>query len=287
MSLLLKLYYAIVLFWVVCHLVWLSRVNFAEPTFGTGTVIATIVTSDAIVVAADNKNTVRPTHQGYKTTLPPVEQKIFLFQKHIIVGSTGFASFRNDGKDVYNFSTFIADIEKRFSDNATVQQVSNAILEESGRGFSDFGVMMKNGIITKEEFTGPSLLHYFVIGYDQRTPTAYLIWFDFDWGNNRLIGPQIKSYNPPAGYTMSIGSTIVLNEIHNRSGPYFEKFLAAIPAEACTLIEQDQVTTPQASTILRTIVNLSAEAHPDVIGPPITVITVHKDGPADIQTNEK
>ncbi len=164
-----------------------------------------VVTPHGIVVSTDSKVTItNAAHQqvGESTTT----SKFFIVQNRIVVASIGETDIPRDDSLLpansarYHFLAWMKDLQAALPDNISIEDLAATIERESARKFAGFedGVL-KRGFMNPQSplETCRPFIQYVIAGYQGGLPRAYIVQFDIQWNEKRLIGPTRVLIHPP------------------------------------------------------------------------------------------
>ena len=188
-----------------------------------------VVTPHGIVVSTDSKVTItNAAHQqvGESTTT----SKFFIVQNRIVVASIGETDIPRDDSLLpansarYHFLAWMKDLQAALPDNISIEDLAATIERESARKFAGFedGVL-KRGFMNPQSplETCRPFIQYVIAGYQGGLPRAYIVQFDIQWNEKRLIGPTRVLIHPPERGQLnfafySFGIVEAITDITNR-----------------------------------------------------------------------
>lgn len=140
------------------------------------------------------------------------------------------------------------------------------------------------GYCVNDPFGLNPCVEYIIAGYDSGAPVLISVKLERDW-KRRTILPTRTLVQPDERERIDsrLGAfgvnSIVFEACNAHAGPYqkeISKFTAYAKA-ACDRAFAD-FTLDQASDLVRVLIGIEAEVHPDLVGFPLTVITLPKIG---------
>ena len=181
----------------------------------------------------------------------------------------------------YSFPFLIKVIRTRLPVNASASVVAETLKEEGAKLLFWFDSYLRLGLVKRDDFSGDYPVQCLIAGYENRIPTIYSVQAEVDWGRTRLKGTQLTLRHLDAsngGHTPvhGVGSTRVLQQIQNRQGDLYRKFVSRLPSEGRRLIADDDLSARQAAKVVHVLLEIESEANPDQVGPPFTVVTIPK-----------
>jgi len=259
-------------------------------TFGSGTSIAVIVTSTAILVGADSKIAWRTGPESTSSVPSSTKPKIFLLPNGIVMGSAGFGTFAADSKTIYDPEDWILETGKEFQSTTSVTEFANKVKAKVALTFANFDELIKHGIVTPEGFKNP-IISYVIAGFDGNSTAVYTIDMNADWEHSTMFPPILQFkyprtvFNGKYPYLLFLGSSIAANQISTRQGYFYDKALGIAPNELRILSEGKDFSIAQAAKLLHTFIQLEGEANPRAVGPPIRIITLPSGGKPTVTEN--
>lgn len=221
--------------------------------------------------------------------------KIVLLRSKYVVADiyTEHAESNDSGTVLYDFPAWAKIIDSKIRSDTTPEALSRIIEDEMPRTFSFAVEGIKSGAIKKGDAgLEDILIRYVVAGYESGVPAIYSIWFDIDWNQKTVIGPQRILVQPEQGQRADsrfggFGQNIALSQLKDTQSDAYKKALAKIPLECQTINARKELTLKQASNFVRALLAIEAEANPKSVGFPITVVTIPKIGSGWVRTYER
>ena len=202
------------------------------------------------------------------------------------MGSVGLYAVLGDAHNVapYYFPALIGQIKARLPADASVSRVSEIVKEEVEKFSSWFDVYLKRGLLQQEDSPGDYPLEYLIAGYQAGVPTIYSIYVEVDWQHLHLKGIQrvLMHHERNGQEDLAIygaGSKGVLQELKQEQGDLYQRVISKAPSESRMLSGKRELSINQASNLVRTLLEVEAEANPEQVGPPFTIVTIPKNGP--------
>jgi hypothetical protein len=255
--------------------------SFCPSSFSSSAIA--IVTPQGIVLGADGESVDRcfgPCPSAKES------KKIVLVQDRVALGTVGLYAVLGDAHNVppYYFPTLVGRIEDRLPADASVSQVSEIVQEEVEKLFSWFDLYLKRGILRSEDSPGDYPIEYLIAGYQAGRPTIYSINVEVDWQQVRLKGihrvlihPERDRRDDFAIY--GVGSKRVIRELKEGRGDLYKKVVSKSPMESHMLAGKRGLSVSQASNLVRVLLEVEAEANPEQVGPPFTIVAIPRNGP--------
>ena len=259
------------------------------------TTVILVVTRSGMLIGVDGKVNAVCTDAGAPCIddIPPIA-KVSLVQKRFAVAAVGLLRadiMAADGKPlfVYDFQTWLEQIEDRLPPDATVSELSRIVKREYTPLLVGLEQAIRNRIITHDD---PNLTpRYIVVGYQSGVASAYSIKADVDWEHHLLRYPVVAHLFPVRGGRVDYGLSIIghksaLNDfcdptspVHRRISQRFYKLTQFCSGHDLSLTE--------ARSLIVELLRVQAEHDRDGVGPPYNVITIKKPGTrhGDINAN--
>jgi hypothetical protein len=76
-----------------------------------------------------------------------------------------------------------------------------------------------------------------------------------------------------------VGSKRVLQELKQEQGDLYQRVISKAPLESRMLSGKRELSVNQASNLVRALLEVEAEANPEQVGPPFTIVTIPRNGP--------
>lgn len=249
-----------------------------------GTTVILAVTRFGTVIGVDGKINVVCTEPN----APCVDNndpipKVLLVEKRFAVATIGLLKadiMAADGKPlfVYDFQTWLEQIENRLLPDATVSELCRIVKDEYKRPLLGLERAIRDGIITHDD---PNLTpRYIVVGYESGVANVYSIKADVDFGRHLLRNPVVLHLLPVQGERVNYGLTILghrsaLNNVCDPASPTnrqitqrFRKLAQFCSGHDLSLVE--------AKDLIVQLLAVQAEHDRDGLTPPYKVITIKK-----------
>jgi len=213
-------------------------------------------------------------------------KKIVLIQDRVVVGSVGLYAVLGDAHNVapYYFPALIGQIKARLPADASVSRVSEIVKEEVEKFSAWFDVYLKRGLLQQEDSPADYPLEYLIAGYQAGVPTIYSIYVEVDWQHLHLKGIQrVLMHHERNGQDdfaiFGVGSKRVLLELKQEQGELYQRVISKAPLESRMLSGKRELSVNQASNLVHALLEVEAEANPEQVGPPFTIVTIPRNGP--------
>jgi hypothetical protein len=248
------------------------------------TTVILVVTQSGMLIGVDGKiNTVCT-----DATAPCIDQgdplrKAFLVQKRFAVAAIGLQRadiLAADGKPlfVYDFQTWLEQIEDRLPLNATLSELNWIVKDEYKKPLAGLELAIRDRIVAHED---PNLIpRYIVVGYETGVANAYSIKADLDWEHHVVRTPVVSHLFPARGERVDYGLRILghqsaLNDfcdpatsVNRRISQRFHKLSRFCSGHDLSLLE--------ARNLIVELLNVQAEHDRAGDTPPYRVITIKK-----------
>lgn len=250
----------------------------------SATTVILVVTRSGMVIGVDGKiNKVCA-----DASAPCIDQsdpirKAFLVHKRFAVAAIGLQ--RADilaayGKPlfVYDFQTWLEQIEDRLPLDVTVSELSWIVKDEYKKTLVGLERAIRDRIVTDED---PNLIpRYIVVGYETGVANAYSIKADLDWKRHVVRTPVVVHLFPARGERVDYGLRILghqsaLNDfcdpatsVNRRISQRFHKLARFCSGHDLSLME--------ARNLIVELLTVQADHDRDGVGPPYRVITIKK-----------
>ncbi len=202
------------------------------------------------------------------------------------MGSVGLYAVLGDAHNVapYYFPALIGQIKARLPADASVSRVSEIVKEEVEKFSAWFDVYLKRGLLQQEDSPADYPLEYLIAGYQAGVPTIYSIYVEVDWQHLHLKGIQrVLMHHERNGQDdfaiFGVGSKLVLLELKQEQGELYQRVISKAPLESRMLSGKRELSVNQASNLVHALLEVEAEANPEQVGPPFTIVTIPRNGP--------
>jgi hypothetical protein len=258
------------------------------------TSVVMAITPTGIVMGADGKTTtVINGKLSFRTAL-----KIVLLKHRIVVADINIerSQATNSGAILYDFPSWIREINKKTNDDLSITELMRIIKEECPVAFGDISEELRTGL-TQDDARNRGLktdllVQYPIAGYDRGVPLATAVTLNIDWEHHSLAVPEQVSIYPekidsahPYLYVFTGHSGIE----HLKIADSKERKESAdrVPVEYRIIEEHGELTLKQASNVIRAMLAIDAEADPTEVGFPLTVVTIPRSGRGSVRTYKK
>jgi len=244
------------------------------------TTVVVVITPQAIYVGADGKHT----SGGPIAHSRPITKAV-IFQKRLIVACLGICrmslpSERTNKADVFDFTEWIGDVEKKAPANVSVSDLTSLLERESSVTFNDFKV---EDFIGAGAFDGQrpqkNFVDFVVLGYDAGVPTVNRVKYEIDWSKRRLILRILNDHpRPDTGRDFDffiLGESVTLvNDVKNRESNTYKELVALVPNVVPKLAAMQPLSHDEATSLCLAVLKIQTK-HLKNIGPPYSItITV-------------
>jgi hypothetical protein len=265
-------------------LTWVLLPILCVQSFATSVVI--VSTSNGIVIGADTK--------GVGAGGPNTIVKVTLLKKKLMVACLGNERVqRSDGLLVYDFPTWISEIDKRMSAKISVRKLADEIKKQVPIAFAAFAASIKTGNVTKEKY--PSItaegyfIEYVVVGFEKGKPTGYRIFVKINWDSKSFEAPQQVPLEMNSGPRRNLwvdaeGFKGAIDKVSSANSEQYKKLALRVPREAPAVRVGDYLSLDESSNVVRALLGMEAEGEPKTVGFPITVVSVPVDGEGETPT---
>jgi hypothetical protein len=245
------------------------------------------VTPTGIVIGADGM--VVNTKSGNGTAI-----KIFLLKDRLIAGSlyTEMAKSDDTGVVLYNFPTWVRQIDKQMGSNASAEDWAGVIEKQIPHAFKILIDGVKSGSITKEKASASGIdseiVQYVVASYERGSPRVFVVSLDPDW-NLRTVNIRKVLVYPDEGqnanpYLHYLGRHLAIDEVTVADSNKQREFAKRVPVEFAIMLKRQTLTLKQASNVIRAFLGIEAKAEPCYVGLPFTVVTIPRTGNGWVRT---
>ncbi len=252
----------------------------------SGTTFAVAVTPSGIVVGADGKITT--SDAGTASTATTI--KVFLLKRRFVIGSLNAerARARDTGVILYDFPTWVAKIDKQTNPKMSIEDFAAVVENQIPSAFAFIIGQIKGGQFTKDKYIRSGfrpetddLVEIVVAGYVAGSPRVYLISLTAIWDakdvkvSKNILYPRGGAVTP---YLRTIGGHGVTDRLKVADSNEQKELAKRIPVEYDTMVRHNSFTLQQASNVIRSLLAMEAEAEPQYVGLPFTLITVPRTG---------
>ena len=250
------------------------------------TTVILVVTRSGIVIGVDGKVQAVCTDASVPCTddSAPIS-KVSLVQKRFVVAAVGLLRadiMAADGKPlfVYDFQTWLEQIEDRLLLNVTVSVLSRIFEDEYKKPLVGLERAIRDRIITHED---PNLTpRYIVVGYESGVANAYSIKADVDWEHHRIRKPVVAHFFPLRGERVDYGMSIIghrsaLNDFCNPAS-FVNRRISQRFHKLFRFCSGHDLSLREASSLITELLMVQAEHDRDGVSPPYRVITIKKPG---------
>ncbi len=254
----------------------------AHACFATTVIV--VVTRSGILIGADGKiNAVCTDARAACIDETAPISKVSLVQKRFAIAAVGLvrADIRaDDGRPlfVYDFQTWLEEIEDRLCHDVTVFELSRIVKREYTQVLAGLQQAIRNRLITYDD---PNLTPlYVVVGYESGVAHAYGIKADVDWAHQQLRYPVVAHLFPVRARRVDYGLRVIghksaLQDFCDPASPVHRRISLRFHKLARYCLGQDLSLTEARSLIVE-LLKVQAEHDRDGVGPPYSVITIKK-----------
>jgi hypothetical protein len=183
----------------------------------------------------------------------------------------------------YAFPAFAGQVGARLPPGATVSDVSDTVEEEAGKVFSWFDMYLRRSLFGPKDFPDEYPVEYLIAGYEAQIPTIYAVRVEVDWQRQRLKGVQRTLVHPTTDAKAhrgiyGAGSKRVVDQITHQQGELYRRAASEPSFKGQTPRDANELSLEEASILVRTVLEIEADANPGQVGPPFTVATIPRDG---------
>ncbi len=248
-----------------------------------------VITSEGIILGVDGKSVDRclgpcPTRRE--------SARIVFVQERIALGTVGLYAALGDAHNIppYYFPTLAGRIKSRLPTGASVYDVSEILREEVEKVFAWFDVYLKRGLLQQKDSPGEFPVEYLIAGYQADVPTIYSVSVEVDWEKQSLKGIRRVLVHPkPNGKRdlpiYGVGSKRVLQELREERGDLYQRIVSKAPLESRLLLGRKELSVNQARNLVGALLEVEAEANPEQVGPPFTIVALLNKGPAPLTSD--
>jgi len=210
-------------------------------------------------------------------------RKAFLVQKRFAVAALGLQRadiLAADGKPlfVYDFQTWLEQIEDRLPLDVTVSELSWIVKREYKKPFGGLERAIRDRIVTHED---PNLIpRYIVVGYETGVANAYSIKADLDWERHVVRTPLVAHLFPGRGERVNYGLRILG---HQSALNHFCDPATSVNRQISQSFHQlarfcsgNDLSLMEARSLIVELLNVQAKHDHDEVRPPYRVITIRK-----------
>jgi len=251
----------------------------SPPCHGTTAIF--VITPDGIVAGTDQL-TKGASPEG-KAVFRTDINKIQLINGRFIVASIGL-----EQSNAYSFPEWIKKIGNKLASDASVAQLVGLIESEAIQTFKgDMAIeyYMRSGALVKGQPLEDTLVEYIVAGYESRVPTIIRTYFQLDWHDKRLVGPERDVQFPVSGNNPNVG--IQMNGVDGGIGEFtdvnsyaYKRFRSYSPTILDKFVSGRELTQEEAVSVIRVLVSIQAEITPKQVGrgARVVVVPIHGTG---------
>ena len=178
----------------------------------------------------------------------------------------------------YNFTKWIAGIEKKCPPNVTVADLTSILERESSVTFNNMNL---EDFIVGGAFDGQkpqkSLIDFVIVGYDAGVPTVNRVKYEIDW-NKRSLTLRILHDHPRADTGRDfdffiLGESVTpVNDVKNRESQTYKELIARVPKVVPKLAAMQNLSFDEARSLCLAVLRIQAK-HLKDIGPPYSIST--------------
>lgn len=250
------------------------------------TTVILVVTRSGILVGVDGKiKTVCTDPSAPCIDDSPPITKVSLVQKRFAVAAVGMLRadiIAADGSPlfVYDFQTWLEQIEDRLLLDVTVSELSRIVTAEYKKPLVGLERAMRDRIITQDD---PNLTpRYVVVGYESGVANAYSIKADVDWEHHLIRYPVMAHLFPVPGGRVDYGLSIIghksaLNDVCDPASPLNRRISQQFRKLARFCSGHDLSLT-EASSLIVELLMVQGEHDRDGVSPLYRIITIKKHG---------
>jgi hypothetical protein len=148
-------------------------------------------------------------------------------------------------------------------------------------------VYLKRGLLQQKDSPGEFPVEYLIAGYQADVPTIYSVSVEVDWEKLSLKGiRRILVHPKPNGKRdlpiYGVGSKRVLQELKEERGDLYQRIVSKAPLESRLLLGRKELSVNQARNLVGALLEVEAEANPEKVGPPFTIVALLSKGPAPL-----
>jgi hypothetical protein len=248
------------------------------------TTVILVVTRSGILIGVDGKVKAVCTDASAPCIddSPPIT-KVSLVQKRFAVAAVGLLRadiMAADGKPVfvYDFQTWLAQIEDRLLLDVTASELSRIVKDEYKKPLVGLERAIRDRIITHDD---PNLTpRYIVVGYESGVANAYSIKADVDWEHHLITYPVVAHLFPVRGGKVDYGLSIIghksaLNDFCDPASPVNRRISQRFHKLARFCSGHD-LSLREARSLIVELLMVQAEHDGEEVSPPFRVITIKK-----------
>jgi len=178
----------------------------------------------------------------------------------------------------YDFTEWIARIEKKCPQNVSVADLTSILEKESRVTFND---MQLDSFIAEGAFDGQypqkSFADFVIAGYDARVPAINRVKFEIDW-NERSLNLRIENDHPRAGTRVDFDFFILgefvtmVNDVRNRESESYKELFSLVPKVLPKLAAMQNLSSDEARSLCLAVLRIQAK-HLKSVGPPYSITT--------------
>lgn len=264
------------------YLAIIVAVALGSTNFARATTVAFVASSCGMAIGADGK------------TVPSgTAVKIALLKQRLVVADLYYESATSGGAVVYDFPTWIQQIDNSTAADISVSELTEIIKKRMPSTFRFAREAIKNGTLTKEKAqvwgAGEYLVQYVIAGYENGVPLVYSLTLKPDWEAKTVDGPiqvVLRDAEPKSGrfeYGWR-GRGTGLKLISTANTEPQREFHSLIKNEL-DLTHSGRCLTPEhLSNVARAMLMIETEYDPLQVGYPLTVVALPRNGDGTVST---
>lgn len=248
------------------------------------TTVVYVTSSCGMAVGADGK------------TVPSgTALKIALLKQRLVVADLYYESATSGGAVVYDFPTWISQIDNSTDPDISVTQLVEVIKKRMPSTFSFASEAIKNGTLTKKraQVWGAEayFVQYVIAGYENGAPLVYSLTLIPDWDAKTVNGPfqsVLRKVEPGKGRFEWgwRGQGTGLKLIDTAKTDPQREFDALIKSELDMNRSGHCLTPEHLANVAKAMLVIETEYDPSYVGYPLTVIALPKKGDGTVTTYE-
>jgi hypothetical protein len=275
----------------VCFAIWLFAGTFPGSAIATSVVVA--VTPDRIVIGADGKDFA--IGADGKAVPNATFLKIVLLKHHLTVATLAIGRKESPygEADLYDFLTFIGEIDKQTHSNLSVTELTRIIKEQCPKAFAFLNDYLRTH--TEDQARkiglGPVAVKYVIAGFENGRPLVRDVTLIIDWQTHTLQNPvEFPLYPEEAQGShrpyvdLFSGGGGMQPAIKEPDSKERKEFIARVPVEFQIMESHGEFTGDQASNVIRALLSIDAKADPTKVGFPLTIVTIPRAGQGWVRT---
>ena len=256
-----------------------------SPLTCHGTTTIFVITPDRIVAGTDQLT--RGASPEVKGVFRTDINKIQLINGRFIVACIGL-----EQSAAYSFPAWVEKIGNKLAPDASVTQFVGLIESEAARTFKlDMSIeqYMRSGALVKGQPFEDTLVEYIVAGYESGVPTVIRTYFQLDWHDKRLVGPERDVQFPDSGNNPNVGIQMNgvdggIGEFNNVNSYAYKRFRSFSPTILDKLVSGREVTQAEAVSAIRILVSIQAEITPNQVGRGSRVVVLPMRGAVSVSS---